>query len=488
MSMKAVKKEGKKVEVGITADKDELSEWFTQLLQKAELIEYTKVSGCYIFRPKAYSIWEKVQRYFDDKIKKDGVKNAYFPLLIPKSNLEKEQEHVKGFTPEVAWVTKAGETKLAEELAIRPTSETVFYPAFAKWIRSWRDLPLRINQWANMIRWEFKNPMPFIRSREFLWQEGHSAFATKEEADAEARRILGFYADVYKEMYAVPVLKGKKTDKEKFAGADYTLSVEAYLPSGKSAQAATSHCLGQNFSKVFDIKFKDKDEKDKFVWQNSWGISTRSIGIAIMMHSDDKGLVLSPRVADVQVAIVPIFKEEKEKKEVLEAAKKIKDSLKDFRIELDDRDYSPGWKFNDYEMKGVPIRIEIGPRDVKDGQVVLVRRDNGKKENVKIKDLKAKVAETLEDIHSSLYNKAEKLLKENLAKTEKLAELIKLVDEKKLVLVPLCDNPACEDELKSKTGGAKTICIPEEQPSLAGKKCIICGRPAKYWVYIGKSY
>ncbi len=495
MFMKADKKEvkmtektGKKVGVGITAEKDELSEWFTQLLQKAELIEYTNVSGCYILRPRAYSIWEKVQKYFDDKIKKDGVKNAYFPLLIPKSNLVKEQKHVEGFTPEVAWVTRAGDTELAEPLAIRPTSETIMYPAYSKWIRSWRDLPLRINQWANMIRWEFKNPVPFIRSREFLWQEGHSAFATKEEADAEAKRIWGFYADVYREMYAIPVLKGKKTDKEKFAGADYTLTVEAYLPSGKSAQAATSHCLGQNFSKAFDIKFKDKDEKDKLVWQNSWGISTRSIGIAIMMHSDDKGLVLSPNVADVQVAIVPIFKDDKEKKVVMEAAEEVKSSIKNFRVELDGRDYSPGWKFNDHEMKGVPLRIEIGPRDVKEKQVVLVRRDNGKKENVKAKDIKEKVSAALEDIHNSLYNKADKLLKENLAKAERMADLLKLLEAKKLVLVPLCDNPACEDELKSQTGGAKTICIPEEQPSLGGKKCIICGRPAKYWVYVGKSY
>jgi len=503
MKKQEKKESAQENQLGITAEKDELSEWFTQLLQKAELIEYTDVSGCYILRPRAYAIWEKVQKYFDSLIKEDGVKNAYFPLLIPKSNLVKEQEHVKGFSPEVAWVTKTGDTELAEPLAIRPTSETVFYPAYSKWIRSWRDLPLRLNQWANMIRWEFKNPVPFIRSREFLWQEGHSAFSTKEEADKEAKKILGFYEKVYREMYAIPVIKGIKTEKEKFAGADYTLTTEVFLPSGKSAQAATSHSLGQNFAKAFSIKFKDKDESEKYVWQNSWGISTRSMGIAIMMHSDSKGLVLSPKVSEIQGIIVPIFKDEKEKKKVLEESEKVKKLLSDFRVEIDERDFTPGYKFNDWEMKGVPVRIEIGPRDIKNQEVVLVRRDDCKKENTKVSQLGKRFSNLLEDIHSSLYNKAEKHLKESTVKASKLDELIKAVKNKKLVKTEFCGNSECEDLIKTKTDGAKIICILEDEHagktniksnitsqhgSKAKGKCVICGKKASSVVYIARSY
>lgn len=478
--------EKEKIEVGITAKKDEFSDWYVQLLQKAELIEYTGVSGCYIIRPRAYAIWEKVQKYFDDKIKKDGVKNAYFPLLIPKANLMKESKHIEGFSPEVAWVTKAGNTKLVEELAIRPTSETVFYPAFAKWISSWRDLPLRINQWANMIRWEFKNPVPFIRSREFLWQEGHTVFTTKEEADKEARKILDFYEETYKEMYAIPVIKGTKTEKEKFAGADYTLTTEIFLPSGKTAQAATSHSLGQNFSKAFDIKFKDKDGKEQYAWQNSWGISTRSIGIAVMMHSDSKGLVLSPRVSDIQAIIIPIFNNEKEKKGVFNEARKIKQELKNLRVEIDEREnYKPGFKFNDWEMKGVPLRIEIGPRDIKAKQVVFVRRDTGKKQEIKVKDIEKEAEKILKDIHNSLYNKARKYLKDNTVSAKSLNEIIEAIKNKKLVKTEWCGNQECEEMLKFKTQGAKIICIINEKPK---GNCAYCSKPAKHVVYIAKSY
>lgn len=477
--------EPRKKDIGITAEKDEFSDWYTQILQKAELIEYTKVSGCYIFRPRAYFIWEKIKNCFDEKIKKDGVKNAYFPLLIPKSNLIKEKEHVQGFSPEVAWVTKGGKTELIEELAIRPTSETIMYPAFAKWIRSWRDLPLRINQWANMLRWEFKHSVPFIRSREFLWQEGHSAFSNKEEADKEVKRILNFYEDVYKEMYAIPVIKGKKTEKEKFAGADYTLTIEIFLPSGKSAQGATSHSLGQNFSKAFEIKFKDKDGKEKYVWQNCWGLSTRSIGIAVMMHSDNKGLVLSPRIADTQIIIIPIFNNNKEKKKVLEKAEKIKSTLKNFRVEIDKREETPGFKFNDWEMKGTPLRIEIGPKDIKKNQVVLVRRDNGKKQEVKIKSIEKQVAKIFENIHLSLYNKAKKFLKDNIVAAKQFEEVIKAIKNKKLVEAEWCGNTKCEDLLKYKTKGGKIICIIDKK---ASGKCIYCNKKAKQVVYIARSY
>jgi len=480
------KQDNKENELGITAEKDEFSDWYTQILQKAELIEYTNVSGCYILRPRAYAIWEKVQKYFDDLIKKDGVKNAYFPLLIPKANLMKEKEHVKGFNPEVAWVTKTGDTKLSEELAIRPTSETVFYPAFSKWIRSWRDLPLRINQWANMIRWEFKNPVPFIRSREFLWQEGHSAFATKEEADKETKKILDFYEKVYKEMYAIPVIKGIKTEKEKFAGADYTLTTEIFLPSGKCAQAATSHSLGQNFSKAFDIKFKDKNEKEQYAWQNSWGISTRSIGIAIIMHSDDKGLVVSPKVADIQIIIIPIFNNKEEEIKILKEAENIKEKLKEFRVEIDNRkEFKPGFKFNDWEMKGIPLRIEIGPRDMEKKQIIFVRRDTGKKENVKTEDMEKRARTILEEIHNSLYQKAKNYLEESTIQVKELNELINAIKNKKLAKTEWCGDVKCEDNIKYKTEGAKIICIIEEKPK---GKCIYCNKKASHVVYVAKSY
>ena len=474
-----------KNKLGITAEKDELSDWYVQILEKAELIEYTNVSGCYVFRPRAYAIWEKVQKYFDEKIKKDGVKNAYFPLFIPKSNFIKEKEHVEGFTPEVAWVTKAGDSNLNEELAVRPTSETIIYPSYAKWIRSYRDLPLRINQWCNVVRWEFKNPVPFIRSREFLWQEGHTCFANKEDADKEAKKILDFYADTYKEMYAIPVIKGRKTEKEKFAGADYTLTLEIFLPSGKSAQACTSHSLGQNFSKAFNIQFKDKDEKEKYVWQNCWGLTTRSIGIMIMMHSDNKGLVMPPKVADIQIVIVPIFNNEKEKKQVMKEAEKIKEKLKNFRVELDKREHKPGYKFNDWEMKGIPLRIEIGPRDIKNKQVVLVRRDNSKKQAVKIEKAEKQAEKTLEDIHNSLYKKAEKYMKESVTNAKTMDELIKAIKNKKLVKAEWCANQECEDWIKTKTEGAKIICIIDERPK---NRCVFCNKKANSVVYVSRSY
>lgn len=476
-----------KSKLGITAEKDEFSEWYTQLLQKADLIEYTNVSGCYIFKPKSYFIWEKVQEYFNEKIKKDGVKNAYFPLFIPKSNLMKEKEHVEGFTPEVAWVTKSGDTELAEPLAVRPTSETIMYPAYAKWIRSWRDLPLRINQWCNVVRWEFKNPVPFLRSREFLWQEGHSVFETKKQADEEAEKILDFYEDIYKELYAIPVIKGRKTDKEKFAGADYSLTCEIFLPSGKAIQGCTSHHLGQHFSKPFEISFLDKQGKSQFPYQNSWGFTTRSIGVAIMMHSDDKGLVLSPKVADIQIMIIPIFNEE-DKQKVLKEAEKLKERLADHRVEIDSREeHKPGFKFNEWEMKGIPLRIEIGPRDLKENQVVLARRDTGTKEIVKIKELEKKVKEILEDIHLSLYNKAKKYQKDNTIEVKNMDELTKAIEDKKLAKACWDGTTHSEELIKDKTGGAKILCIIEEKPK-PNSKCVYSGKKAEYIVYIAKSY
>ncbi|MFC1755326.1 proline--tRNA ligase, partial [Thermoproteota archaeon] len=402
-------------DMGITAKKeDDYGEWFSQIIIKAELVEYTDVSGCYVYRPDSYEIWQKVQAFMDNEFRKRGVRNAYFPLFIPEKLLSKEAEHVEGFTPEVAWVTHTGSSKLAERLAVRPTSETIMYDSYKKWIRSWRDLPLKINQWCNVVRWEFKNPVPFIRSREFLWQEGHNVFATKQEVEKDVMEMLDVYADTYKEMYAVPVIKGYKSESEKFAGADFTTTCEVFLPNGKAAQGCTSHNLGQNFAKAIGITFLDNDEKKKFPFQNSWGFSTRTIGIMIGMHSDNKGLVLPPKVASIQAVIVPILFENT-KDDVLKKCSEIKQELSDdIIVMLDDREeYTPGWKFNDWEMKGVPIRIELGPKDIEKDQAVIVRRDTGKKDFIKLSDLKKTIAAELEKMQKELYETALKMREDN---------------------------------------------------------------------------
>lgn len=475
---------------GITVSrKDDFSEWYTQVIQKADLIEYSPVSGCYILRPGSYSIWEKVQQYFDGLIKKDGVQNCYFPLLIPESLLNKEKKHVEGFSPEVAWVETGGKSKLNERLAIRPTSETIINDAYAKWIRSHRDLPLRLNQWCNIVRWEFKHCTPFLRSREFLWQEGHTAFATKEEAVREVHKILDFYEKVFVELYAVPVLKGQKSENEKFAGADFTTSVESFLPNGKAIQGATSHHLGQNFSKAFGISFKGENQENQFVWQNSWGISTRSIGIMIMMHSDDSGLVLPPKVASIQAVIVPILFDDSRKK-VLKEADNIKKSLEKLgvSVHLDDRDgYSPGWKFNEWELKGIPLRIEIGPKDLEKKQVTIVRRDTRNKHAIALSSVGKESVSLLNKIQSDLFKKAKKSLDENIVKVETRKDAEKALQANKIFFAPWCGSVKSEEEFKEKSG-AKSLNSPFKQPSVKGKKCFLgCGE-AKSWFYFGKSY
>jgi len=478
----------KKQDLGITVKKDEdFSEWYTQVIHKAELIEYTDVSGCYVFRPNSYAIWENVQKFLDGKFKARGVKNAYFPLFIPEKLLNKESSHIEGFAPEVAWVTHSGNTKLKERLAIRPTSETIMYDAYSKWIRSHRDLPLLINQWCNVVRWEFNNPVPFLRSREFLWQEGHTVFATKEEADEEALAILDIYKQTYEELYAIPVLAGRKSDKEKFAGADYSLSLEALMPNGKAIQGCTSHHLGQNFSKAFGIEFLDDKGEKQFGWQNSWGFSTRSIGIMIMIHGDDKGLVIPPRVATLHVAIVPILFE-KTKDKVLAEAQKLKDSIKGFEVILDDREgHSPGFKFNDWEMKGVPLRIEIGPRDIENSECVIARRDTGEKETVKLSEVPQKIAGLLGDIQKNLYEKAKSFLDRSIVHVNTFDDLTKAITEKKLVLAPWCGDEDCEERIKDSLGGVKSLNIPFDQEPLSDN-CVACEKDAKYKVYFGKSY
>jgi len=479
----------KKDEKGITVKKEQdFSEWYSQLLQKAELIEYTDVSGCYILRPRAYVIWEKLKDYFDKKIKKSGVKNVYFPLFIPESLLRKEEGHFKGFKAEVAWVTHGGESKLNERLAVRPTSETLIHNTLPKWIRSYKDLPLRINQWCNVVRWEFKHPTPFLRSREFLWQEGHSSFANKQEAEREVLEILNYYEEVYEKLFAVPIIKGKKSNKEKFAGADYTLSVETFLPNGKAIQGATSHYLGHNFAEAFNIKFVDSDEKVRLVHQTSWGISTRSIGIMILIHSDNKGLVLPPNVADEKVVVVPILSE-KDKEKVIKSANKIYKDLKEFNPILDDRvEYSPGWKFNEWEMKGIPIRVEIGPRDLVKKQAVIVTRHDGKKEFVKLDNLNERISRALNRMQSDLFEKAKKTINSNTVFVASYKDLEKAIKNKKLVKGNWCCSVRCEEDIKYKSEGAKSLVIPLDEPMVKGKKCFNCEKEAKSVCYFGKSY
>ncbi|MEK6855304.1 MAG: proline--tRNA ligase [Nanoarchaeota archaeon] len=479
----------KKGDKGITAEKDEFSEWFTQIMVKAELADYTSVSGCIVFRPRAYAIWERIKEECDKRFKKIGIENAYFPLFIPEKTLAKEQEHVKGFSPEVAWVTHAGDTRLNEKLAVRPTSETIMYESYSKWIRSWRDLPLKLNQWNNVVRWEFKHPIPFLRTREFLWNEGHSAYSTKEEAESEKEKVIGIYKEICEEFLALPSLIGRKSDKEKFAGAEYTISMEFYMPNGKCVQGPDFHHDGQNFSKAYKIKFLNKEGKEEYAYQNTFAISTRMLGVMFAIHSDSKGLILPPRIAPQKIVIVPIlFDDTKEK--VLKEGREIEKDLKEFGAMLDDRDwYKPGFKFNEWELKGIPLRIEIGPKDIEKRQAIVVRRDNGKKEIIKISELKKRVSLILDDIQESLFDRAEKMLNGAIVKVKDLNGIKKTVNEKKIAFVSLCDSRSCEDNLKFESGGAKVLNIPErEQKELSQSKCIVCGKKADYFAYVGKSY
>ncbi len=475
-------------ELGLTVKKSEnISEWYTQVIQKADLIEYSAVSGCYILKPKAYFIWEQIQNFVDKEFKKVGIQNVYFPLFIPEKFLIKEQEHVEGFAPEVAWVTEAGSAKLDERLAIRPTSETIMYPTFSKMVRSWRDLPLRYNQWNNVVRWEFKHPVPFLRSREFLWNEGHTVFATEKEALAEEKEILGIYRKANEELLALPGVVGRKTEKEKFAGAVFTSSIEHLLPDGKAVQGPDFHHDGQNFAKAFDIKFLDANKEKQFAYQNTWAITTRQIGVMVMVHGDDKGLVLPPKLASTQVVIVPIF-DAKTKDKVLKEAKVIESKIKNkFRVLLDDRDeVSPGWKFNEWELKGVPVRVEIGPKDIANKQVVVVRRDTLKKESVKVVKLPEKIGVLMDEIHRNLFNKATDFLKKNTHKVKTYSELKEMLKKGGFLQACWCGNAACEDKVKEETG-AKITNIPFEQEKVFSD-CVVCGKKAKFVVNFARTY
>lgn len=473
--------------LGITVKKEQdFSEWYTQLIIKSELADYSPVSGCMIIRPRAYAIWESIQKFFNSEIKKLGVQNCYFPSLIPESLLSKESSHVQGFKPEVAWVTEGGDTKLSEKLAIRPTSETIMYDAYSKWIRSHKDLPIRLNQWCNVVRWEFKHPVPFLRTREFLWQEGHSAFATRQDAEHEVFQILDIYARIFEELLAIPVIKGKKSEAEKFAGALFSTSVETFLPSGRAIQGATSHCLGQNFAKAFDITFLDEKGEKQYVWQNSWGISTRTIGIMAMMHSDDNGLIIPPKVAPIEAVIVPIFSGDS-KETVMNQCHEVKRLIKGYKAFVDERDYTPGWKFNDAELKGIPIRIEIGPKDVEKQQAVIVRRDTKEKLFVKLEELNGELQKALDSIQSNLYHKAKKFIDSSVQEAYSIEELNKIIESKKIAKIAWCATPQCEEDIKARCNGAKSMSTPldAEKPE---SSCVVCNQDAKSMTYFAKSY
>jgi prolyl-tRNA synthetase len=478
--------------------------WYSQLVQRAELIEYYEISGCYILRPWAYEIWEFVQSFLDKEFKKLGVKNSYFPMFVPKKNLETEKSHVEGFSAEVAWVTHSGETKLEEPIAVRPTSETIMYPAFAKWIRSHRDLPLKLNQWCNVVRWEFKDPTPFIRSREFLWQEGHTAFATYEEAEKEVYQILDIYSRAYHDLLSVSVIKGRKTEYEKFAGGDFTTTVEGFIPeNGRGVQAATSHHLGTNFSKMFDIKYLGEDGTNKMVYQNSWGFTTRSLGVMFMNHADDKGLVLPPRVSPIQVVFVPIYFKDKAtlNDKVAELGAMLE--TKDLRVKLDTREnVNPGFKFNEWELKGVPLRVELGPKDMEKEHCVVVRRDTGEKMMITWDNFAQKIADLLETIQNDLHNKAVNAHNNAIVKTTTWEGFMEAINTKRVGLVPWCGVEECEAAIKLQSakdskggkgelsGAAKSLCIPFEQPEEPASNhcCVKCDQKAIQWVLFGRSY
>jgi prolyl-tRNA synthetase len=443
-----------------------------------------------IFREHSYAIWEKIQEIFNKKIKETGHRNVYFPLLIPETFLKSEAEHFQGFVPEVAWVTVGGDSPLEERLAIRPTSETIIYATYAKWVRSWRDLPIKLNQWCSVVRWETKATKLFLRTREFLWQEGHTAHATKEEADEEVMQILYAYKDVIESWLAIPVLAGKKTNMEKFAGALYTTTLEAIMPDRKALQMGTSHQLGQNFSKVFDIKFLDQNEKEQYAWQTSWGFSTRMIGAIVMVHGDDRGLVLPPKVAPVQAVIVPIPFKGADPNRVSAKAKEVFEKLRDKGIEvvLDDRqEYTPGWKFNQWELKGVPVRVEIGPRDLRQKQVTLARRDTFEKTIVTEEDAVAAVVELLEEIQDNLFNKAKKYLEESVTTVKTYAEFKQALRERGgFIRASWCLDPKCEEKIKDETGATiRLIPFKKEEPF---SKCVHCGGEAKEVVYFARAY
>ncbi|CAM9634664.1 unnamed protein product, partial [Discosporangium mesarthrocarpum] len=497
--------------LAITASKfDNFPEWYQQVITLSEMIDYYDISGCYILRPWGYQVWEHIQSTLDKGIKDLDVQNSYFPLFVSRKALEAEKEHVEGFAAEVAWVTKSGESDLQEPIAVRPTSETIMYPAFARWIRSHRDLPLKLNQWSNVVRWEFKNPTPFLRTREFLWQEGHTAHASYEEADEMVMAALDLYRKIYEELLAVPVIMGVKTEAEKFAGGHKTTTVEAYISgTGRAIQGATSHHLGQNFGKMFKINYEDQNGELQIPWQTSWGLTTRTIGVCVMCHGDDQGLVLPPKVAPVQVVLIPVITKKVGLEKIGPYCQDIITQLKaaGVRARLDDRsNYTAGWKYNHWEQKGVPIRMEVGPRDLEGKQVVLVRRDTSLKEDVPVESIATSVQALLDTIQADLLDKARSERDEHFRQVTDWADFVPALNRNDIVLTPFCNETEWEEKVKklsrsealgddvedertATSVAAKTLCIPLDQPDLPeGTTCFISGKPATCWVLWGRSY
>lgn len=517
-SSELTKKGGKKGETLLALQwkkSENFANWYTDVITLSEMISYYDISGCYILRPWSYKMWELIQEWFNVEIGKLGVENTYFPMFVAKDRLETEKDHVEGFAPEVAWVTKSGDGELANPIAIRPTSETIMYPAYSDWIRSHRDLPLKLNQWSNVVRWEFKFPTPFLRTREFLWQEGHTAHATFDEAEDMVMKALGLYRAVYEELMAVPVVPGYKTEKEKFAGGYRTTTVEAYIAgSGRAIQGATSHHLGQNFGKMFDITFQDETGKKEIAWQTSWGLTTRTIGVMVMVHGDDTGLVLPPRVAPLQVVVIPIVSKNFVAEKAHPYCRKILKDLEDngIRAKFDDRTvYNPGWKYNHWEQKGVPVRIEVGPRDVENASARCVYRYNGEKNDFPVDGMGALLKAKLVEIQSNMLAKAKEARDTHLVKVTEWKDFVPNLEKHNLILTPWIGGEhqdweewvktksreeslerlglASEEEKTATSVAAKTLCIPFEQPELPeGTPCFASGKPATCWVLWGRSY
>ena len=473
----------KKLVEAITPMEEDFAQWYTDVVKKAELVDYSGVRGCTIFRPAGYAIWELIQKELDARFKKVGVENVYMPMFIPESLLQKEKDHVEGFAPEVAWVTHGGGEELTERLCVRPTSETLFCDLYSRIVESYRDLPKVYNQWCSVVRWE-KTTRPFLRTMEFLWQEGHTAHATAEEAEERTEQMLNLYADFCEQVLAIPMVKGRKTDKEKFASAEATYTIEALMHDGKALQSGTSHNFGDGFAKAFGIQYTDKDNTLKYVHQTSWGMTTRLIGAVIMVHGDNSGLVLPPKIAPTQIVIIPI---QQKKEGVLEKASEIKEKLAAFRVKVDDTDKTPGWKFSEQEMRGIPIRVEIGPKDIAANQAVIVRRDTREKIVVSLDEIEKKAGEILDMMQKEMLARALAHRDAHTYEAHTTEEFRDIVANKPgFVKAMWCGERACEDEIKEKTG-ATSRCMPFVQERIA-ETCVCCGKPAKKLVYWGKAY
>jgi len=461
---------------------EEFAQWYTDVVLKTDMVDYGPVKGTMVIKPYGYAVWENIQNYLNKEFKKQGVENAYFPMLIPESFLMKEAEHVEGFAPEVAVVTHAGGEELNEKLIIRPTSETIICDMYSKWIKSYRDLPMKMNQWCNVLRWE-KTTRPFLRTSEFLWQEGHTVQASAEDAEKDATTMLKVYTDCLKNLLAIPTLTGRKTENEKFAGAKVTYSMEAIMKDGKCLQAGTTHDLGQNFAKASNIKFLNKDSVLEYGYSTSWGVSTRLIGALVMVHGDERGLRMPPQVAPIQAVIIPIASK---KEGVVEKCEEVKALLgnADLRVKIDNSNNTPGWKFNEYEMKGVPLRLEIGPRDIENGVATAVRRDTHEKVQLSLANIKDEVAKLLKDIQNNMYNQALENFNNSIVETENYEEMVNAVNDKKVVLSYHCGDSDCEEEIRQNTT-IKTRVIHSYDEN---HKCIYCSKPSKYRVYFGKQY